>query len=156
MKILIISDSHGFTSRLEKILLLEHSADVILHLGDGGKNLDEFNDLVSSKPVYIVKGNCDYSVYDYPDRIISSVGNIRFYACHGHLLSVKESLLSLVYAARENKCKIAFFGHTHVPYYDMHEDISLFNPGSVLDGNYGIMQTYGDKFTLELKTLPKD
>lgn len=153
MKILILSDSHGFTNCLEEILKSERSADVIIHLGDGGSDLFDMTEYTAGKPVYQIKGNCDYSSFNFPLRLISYAENVKFFACHGHAYNVKTTLHSLFYAAKEQECKIALYGHTHIPNSEEYEGIILFNPGSVSNGKYGIMEVRKGSVTLTHKSL---
>lgn len=156
MKVLIISDSHGFTSGLRRIFEVEPDFDMLIHLGDGGANLDSFGEYIGNKPIYKIKGNCDLSIYDfgtndYPERLISWAGDIKFFACHGHLYGVKNGLTALYYAAKEQNCEVAFFGHTHIPYNEEYGNIRLFNPGTASKCQYGLMEVKGKNFTLEHK-----
>lgn len=153
MKILIISDSHGFTSMLKTILETERNCDMIIHLGDGGRDMFEMNELISGIPVYQLKGNCDMASYDFSEKFISYADNFKFFACHGHIYHVKSSLHSLFYAAKEYGCRFAFYGHTHIPSYEETEGIILFNPGSVSNGRYGVLITDKEKFTLENRKI---
>ena len=153
MKVLILSDSHGMTSRLEEILEKEKNADIILHLGDGGKDLMYMNGHTSGKIVYQIKGNCDSDLYGFPPKLISFIGDIKFIACHGHEYQVKNGLTTLFYAAKQHECQIAFYGHTHTAFHEKEDGIEFFNPGSVRDGKYGIMEASSGKFSLSLKHL---
>ncbi len=153
MKVLILSDSHGMTSVLEEILAKEKNFDIILHLGDGGKDLMGMTGFTYGKIVYQVKGNCDSSFYDFPPKLISFIGDIKFIACHGHEYQVKSSLTSLYYAAKEYDCAVAFYGHTHIAFHEKEDGIEFFNPGSVMNGRYGIMETSSGKIKLTLKNL---
>ena len=75
-----------------------------------------------------VKGNNDYGTDD-PEMRVVCYGNVQFFMTHGHRYHVKESYMYLDYAARENGCKVALFGHTHCPAMEQGE-ILLLNPGS--------------------------
>lgn len=153
MKILVISDSHGFMTELRNILKQERHCDVIMHLGDGGADMLSMSEFTAGKPVYQVKGNCDISAYNFPEKIISYIGNIKFIACHGHRFNVKTDPSALFYAAKENGCALALFGHTHVPFHEMYEDVELVNPGSVSNGNYCIIQTENDSISIIHQTI---
>lgn len=52
---------------------------------------------------------------------------------------VKFGLYNLEYEARRENCQIALFGHTHEPYTNYSDGIYLFNPGSIKDGFYGVI-----------------
>src|SRR5690554_5628715 len=111
MKVLILSDSHGWTSEVEEIIKRhEGEVDLIFHCGD--------SELSASSPVlknvYTVKGNCDFGV-DFPEQIVEEVNGLRFFVTHGHMLNVKKTEMNLIYKAKENEADIVCFGHTHVP-----------------------------------------
>ena len=152
MKVLILSDSHH-SSLLTEILKKERSCDVFLHLGDGAGDMLDTSEFTGCKPVYTIKGNCDAEAYNFPVRLTSYIGDIKFYACHGHTHNVKSALTSLYYAAKEAECAIAFFGHTHTAHNENYDGITLFNPGSVRNGCYGILQIDSNGFSLRHCTL---
>ena len=63
MRIVVLSDSHGFTGRLSTVLTVAEQSgpiDAILHLGDGYYDLKDLG--VDLPPVYHVAGNCDHFV----------------------------------------------------------------------------------------------
>ena len=63
-------------------------------------------------------------------RGVVSFGGVRLYLTHGHLERVKLTRSFLYERAREEKCDIAFYGHTHEP--DMVTGVPmLVNPGAV-------------------------
>lgn len=148
MKVLILSDSHR-SDILNDILKKEQNSDIFIHLGDGGSDMFDTGEFTAGKPVYNIKGNCDMASYNFPIRLISYLGSVKFYACHGHTHNVKEGLAALFYAAKEAECTVAFFGHTHKAHIEEYEGVTLFNPGSVMNGRYGIMEIKGDAFTLK-------
>ncbi len=152
MKVLIISDSHR-SQLLTDILKKERNADIILHLGDGSPDMLDTGEYTGGKPVYTLKGNCDLSSYNFPAKLISFAGKAKFFACHGHAYNVKEGLSALFYAAKEAECAFAFYGHTHIPHIEKYEDVTLFNPGAVMNGRYGIMEINGDSITLQHRSL---
>lgn len=153
MKILIISDSHGFTSMLRTIIEKENNCDMIIHLGDGSRDMSAVNDITAGKPICQLKGNCDILSCNFSDKFISFADDFKFFACHGHNYNVKISLHSLFYAAKEYDCRFAFYGHTHIPAQEESEGIILFNPGSVTNGCYGILITDKNDFTLENRKI---
>src|SRR5699024_9790785 len=42
------------------------------------------------------------------------LGGLNILLTHGHLLRVKENLMTIQYAAREKEAEVLLFGHTHV------------------------------------------
>ena len=150
MKAVIVSDSHGNTEILERILASEMNTDCIIHLGDGANDL---SGLTGRLPVYQLKGNCDPSFFSFPEKLITCIGRIKFFACHGHLLDVKYGLTKLYYSAKQDECRIALFGHTHIPFNEESDGIVFFNPGCAYKGSYGILETKGEAFSLKHKNI---
>ena len=64
---------------------------------------------------------------------------------HGHGQDVKYSDDKLSYSAGEQRCGIALFGHTHVPYAGYEGGVLLINPGALMDGRYGELTLDGDR-----------
>ncbi len=150
MKTVIVSDSHGNSRIIERILSAEPNTDCVIHLGDGA---DDLTGLTGTIPVYQIKGNNDPSFFNFPPKLITYIGNIKFFACHGHLLDVKYSLTKLYYAALQDECRIAFFGHTHIPFIAENDGITFFNPGCSYMGSYGVLETKGDMYTITHKNI---
>ena len=53
MKILIVSDTHGRHSNLDKVLELEPDINMLLHLGDV-ENGEDYIEAITKCPVYII------------------------------------------------------------------------------------------------------
>lgn len=142
MKALIVSDSHGWTKQLHKIIERhQNDVDIIFHCGDSELS----NTAPELEGVHVVQGNCDL-LGDFPTEIVKEVDGYRFFVCHGHLLNVKMTEMNLIYKARENEATIACFGHTHVPVAVMEDDLLIVNPGSIRQprrypvGTYAIIE----------------
>lgn len=139
MRILVLSDSHRHISNLFTAIENEPTAEIVYFLGDG---LNEAEDAVSvfkdKKFFILVRGNCDFGG-NTPFCDIRSIGNSKIYASHGAEENVKLSYVGIKRVAKENNCNIALFGHTHEKYYSYEEGLHLFNPGSIKDGNYGVI-----------------
>ncbi|MBQ9945338.1 MAG: metallophosphoesterase [Clostridia bacterium] len=148
MKILIISDTHGFSSLLEAVLKKERGCDAVIHLGDGGADMFAMREYINTKPFYQIKGNCDMQCYDFTLRVISFFDSVKFFACHGHTHNVKTDRLALYYAAKSEGCSLALYGHTHIPLTEEYDGVTVFNPGSISNGSYGILETEGKSFSL--------
>lgn len=129
MKVLVISDSHGNLDNVEKIMNRHKKFDLVIHLGDI-IGQDETLKSICGCPVKVVKGNCDY----YTENKITEVFELEhntIMATHGHHYSVDWGIDGLYYAAQENKCNIAMYGHTHIPEIFEQGDVTIINPGSV-------------------------
>ena len=138
MRLLVLSDSHGFTGRLGTILMkaeAEGPLDAILHLGDGYHDLSEFAGELP--PVYQVAGNCDLfhqdtlGVYDF--------SGARIVITHGHLQHVKSGTDQLLSLALQQGAAAVLYGHTHLQKMEWKGGILLLNPGAASSGRYAIL-----------------
>ena len=151
MKILVLSDSHGKYQNTFDIIYENADADVIIHLGDGVTDVDEAaRDVadvrhLNAARIYKVRGNCDM----FSNEAVTTFENIgghRFYVTHGYQQGVKSAAGrdALYVDARNNGLDVALFGHTHKALLEERDGVTLFNPGAVLKGQYGVI-TIDDK-----------
>ncbi|ARK23673.1 hypothetical protein SporoP37_02510 [Sporosarcina sp. P37] len=135
MKIIVLSDSHGDTSTVEEITSLP--ADAIFHCGD--------SELAANDPllegVHIVRGNCDHD-NNLPASVVQKVGDDTVLAVHGHEHDVKRSMLTLTYAAAEQRASIVLFGHSHLYGAELIDGTLFVNPGSTTQPRGGRQATY--------------
>ena len=137
MRILALSDSHRDYITLSRIVLLHPEADAIVFLGDGAEDMDELY-MPKPKQVVSVRGNCDFGSQLPLSEIFTFAGE-KIYCTHGHYEFVKYGLETLLEKTQACGAKIALYGHTHIQKYDYTENIHLFNPGSVHNGDYGLV-----------------
>ena len=133
LRILVMSDSHGRNENVELAIAQVREEigefQMLIHLGDVG-DAREIESL-AGVPCYIVRGNTDYDAKLLNANVIEAGGH-RIFATHGHLYQVDMRLDLLRFAALENDCDIAMYGHTHVPYLEEDpDDITILNPGSI-------------------------
>lgn len=133
LRILIMSDSHGRNENVELAIAQVREEigefQMLIHLGDVG-DAREIESL-AGVPCYIVRGNTDYDAKLLNTNVIEAGGH-RIFATHGHLYQVDLRLDLLRFAALENDCDIAMYGHTHVPYLEEDpDDVTILNPGSI-------------------------
>lgn len=136
MRLLVISDSHRKGAIVDRIIRQEKDAKHVFFLGD---NTDDIEDLVYCYPdrtFHIVSGNCDFLPV-YPRFDIAKVENVNIFYTHGHSYGVKYGLDALTEAAAKNDCKIALFGHTHIPYIGYKDGIHIVNCGSCSQSRQG-------------------
>ena len=155
MKLLILSDSHGYVFFVEQILRRERDAEVVIHLGDGGDDMMAMAEYTQNKAVYTCRGNCDSSVYGFPESVQLNLEGIPIFACHGHQFGVKFGMQKLYYAARERGAKLCLFGHTHEPYSDFDEDFFMVNPGPAASGHYAVAELKNGTVKTVNKSLGK-
>lgn len=136
MKILILSDSHGNVPVLKKIFTKEMPCDFIIHCGDGVDDIQHCD--TQNAAVLLVSGNMDLGkTSNYARSIITSVGNYKLLITHGDIQRAHQDYIELHEEGRRNTCSAVIFGHTHRPYIGSGNPV-LFNPGSALNGLYGL------------------
>lgn len=138
MRILVLSDSHGSTGNILEAIEKHSDAEVVVFLGDGESDFDNAEYFLRDKRVIGVAGNCDFRS-DKPFCEITTVGGKRIYCTHGHEERVKWGLGELISRARAEKADIVLYGHTHTPVNTYDDGLYIFNPGSLRDGSYGVI-----------------
>ena len=128
-KLLILSDSHGSTQAVRRILAAEKDAGAVIFLGDGLHDLELALTEAPKMRVYSVAGNCDFGALEPLDGLAAFDSVVIFYT-HGHMYGVKYDLDTLAEAAAARGAEVALFGHTHIPLEEQHGTVLLFNPGS--------------------------
>ena len=129
MRIVVISDSHGHGSVVDRIIRNESAADVVVFLGDVTGDVEDFTYEYTDKRFYIVSGNCDI-FSSFPYTTVAEVGGVKIFITHGHTLGVKGGTGALSIAARQADCRIALYGHTHVSNIKYEDGLYIVNPGS--------------------------
>lgn len=129
MKILIVSDSHGRHTYLDRIVEKVAPIDLLLHLGDleGG---EEHIRQIAPCQVEMVSGNNDYFTTIEREKVIE-IGKYRVFMTHGHRYHVYYELETIREAAAQRFADIVMFGHTHIPLLDQSLGITVINPGSI-------------------------
>jgi putative phosphoesterase len=128
MKILVISDSHGYIGKMQEVYETEEP-DVLFHLGDSELQFDWLRSFFDI-PIYCVRGNCDVDDTFKP-KLIAEVMGHRFFLTHGHRFGVKSDIEHLAYVAKEENCDVALYGHTHLPFFKEINGVTVANPGSL-------------------------
>lgn len=140
MKLLVFSDTHGVPLFMQEALQQHRTADAVIFLGDGMRNIPEMQALFPEMAFYAVRGNCDFD--GGPDKLVLDLDGARIFCTHGHLYNVKSGLYSVVCAAREEKANLLLFGHTHQS-LELYEDgLHIMNPGAIsgYPFSYGIVE----------------
>lgn len=128
-KVLVISDTHGRTEHLEKLLPLVQPIDQLIHLGDVGRDVD-YIEVLAGCPCCFVAGNNDY-YSDLPRERLIKLNAVPMFLTHGHYYYVNARKDFIRSAAVQRGARVALFGHTHVPYLEETDGILLANPGSL-------------------------
>ena len=161
MKILIVSDTHGYDTRFRKLFKLESPVDLVLHAGDFQGSEELYGMFTGLTPFLGVAGNNDFSGI-FPDTRIIPACDHQIFLAHGHQHHVHSTLQLLTEEASRRGADIALFGHTHRAEITEEDHILCINPGSLTyprGGNglptYVILTlTEGHRPDCEIRTLP--
>ena len=150
MKILVVSDTHGYNTNLFKLLEKEKPIDMLIHCGDSGDLSDYIEEFIDC-PVVMVRGNCD-GMSKLPAAALIALGGHKVFITHGHIYGARPSVPLMTDIAKENGADIVMYGHTHVPYLKKVFGVTVLNPGSISlprqeDGkkSYAIMTVADDE-----------
>ncbi|KEO84985.1 hypothetical protein EL26_00005 [Tumebacillus flagellatus] len=125
MRVLVLSDTHGRTDRIQQAVRQAGRFDLLVHAGDHA------DDVLESFPHAVaVCGNCDDPSLAAVEQEVDLLG-LKALVAHGHTLNVKTSPLPLLYRAAEAQADIAIYGHTHTPTLVEEEGRIFLNPGSL-------------------------
>lgn len=145
-RFLIFSDSHGYINNC--IHLIDSlKPDGIIHAGDILRDCDDLMSLYPELPMYCVCGNNDFSARFPLDLSVETEAG-KIFITHGHEYRVKYELgySTLIKKAKAEGAIMCVFGHTHLPYTEVKNGITLLNPGSIrYTGTYGVCEIDGGK-----------
>ncbi|MGN0408706.1 MAG: metallophosphoesterase [Bacteroides sp.] len=166
-KILIVSDTHGMSHNFEKMLEIEGTPDMILHLGDI-EGQEDYMTSIAGCDMKIVAGNND-SNKKLPRELLLTISGKRILMVHGTRIAsfdIEESCWKLRLLAKEKRADIVMFGHIHIPIISKGEswDAFVINPGSLTyprqqnrKPSYGVMLMQDNgKFECEIKYIEKN
>jgi len=118
MKIVVISDNHGDSEVITKIVNIHKDADLYLHCGDSQMNEDELY------PFITVKGNNDL-FKKFPLELYFDTPYGKLYMCHGNFIfGITPQLIE------KKECKIFLYGHIHRRRLQKFGDTYAVCPGS--------------------------
>ena len=97
----------------------------------------------------MVAGNNDYFSSLEREADFELAGK-KIFLCHGHHYGVSMGVERIREEGQSRKADIVMYGHTHKPYLDIREDITVLNPGSLAyprqfprDPSYMVMEIDG-------------
>ncbi len=131
MKILIVSDTHRRDDNLKLVIARNLPIDMLIHLGDAEGSDRLIPEWVNPEcRMEMVLGNNDFfSSLDREREII--IGEHKALLTHGHYYGVSMGPEGLADEAKSRGCDIAMFGHTHKPFFDQIDGVTMLNPGSL-------------------------
>jgi uncharacterized protein len=124
--------------------------DLIVHCGDmvDAMAIPLFEEIA---PLCAVAGNNDPSElhHRFGKRKVLEFGTVRIGVVHGHDGSGRSTLARVQNAFKGERVDAVLFGHSHIPYCELHDGVLYFNPGSPTDRrrqpefSYGIIRVTG-------------
>jgi len=155
MELLVISDTHGNLASALHAHSLSAQIDVVIHLGDGFSDADLMRELID-EPVISIAGNCDLGS-SAPRELLWECEGKRILLTHGDAYGVKSGLDRLRRRAQEVRADLVLFGHSHLATQELHSDIMLLNPGTMMDGallkSYAIVDVSAFGITARLRQI---
>ncbi|MBO6106341.1 MAG: metallophosphoesterase [Stomatobaculum sp.] len=131
MKILIVSDTHRKNENLKKVLDREPPFDMMIHLGDAeGSEVIYRKWLPVQTRLIVLKGNNDFFTVLESEKEVR-IGRSLCLLTHGHYYNVSLDTELLRKEAKARGFDVAMFGHTHRPFLETIDGVTLLNPGSL-------------------------
>ncbi len=150
MRVLIVSDTHGRHTSLDRALKEAGEIDMFIHLGDveGG---EDYIEAVVECEKHIIRGNNDFFSY-LPAEEEFWIGKKKVFITHGHSYYVSMETEQIREEGDARNADIIMFGHTHRPYFEERDGITVLNPGSLSfprqegrKSSYMILETDGEE-----------
>ena len=158
MKVLIVSDTHGYDDNLYEVIEKEKPIDMLVHCGDIEHSVKNYLSILDC-PIHVVGGNNDFML-GLPEIDRFDIDEHTVVLTHGHRHRVHFELTLLTYLAEENGADVVMFGHLHEPMIIEEDDITIINPGSLTyprqkggRPSYVVMTTNEDDTEYEIKYL---
>ena len=129
MKVLIVSDTHGYEGNMWQAIRREEPVDMFIHCGDIEHMPTELKQYFDC-PVYVVRGNNDFMLR-LPEVERFEIAGRRVVLTHGHRHNIYRNQDAMFYYGEENHADIVMFGHLHEPVIASSRGITIVNPGSI-------------------------
>lgn len=140
MKVVVISDSHGFSNNIYYVLSRHKDVNTVIFLGDGLRDIEKAQEWFPLHNFICVKGNNDF--YSAEDTVAyRHFEGTTVVMTHGHLYNVRYNRRELISHAEGVMANLALYGHTHRAddYTDEITGIRVINPGALCDGRYAVL-----------------
>ncbi len=129
MRVLIVSDTHGYHDNLNQVLDEIGKIDMFIHLGDIERSEHYIEGMVNC-PTHMVAGNNDFFTR-LPKEKEFQIGDHKVFITHGHNYYVSGGTSHLKREALKRHTDIVMYGHTHRPKIEQEEGVYIVNPGSL-------------------------
>lgn len=155
MKILVISDTHGYIDRAEQAIRRHKDIEAVIHLGDYFRDAQKLSDIFPEITFDYIYGNSDFMIGDTPSEKLLEFCGKRVFITHGHRYSVKWGCSKLYTKAREMNAQLLMFGHTHIPELVKMDGFYILNPGSISDPRGSSRESYAVVEINHSKIIPE-
>ena len=151
MRVLIVSDTHGRHTSLDRALKEAGDIDMFIHLGDveGG---EDYIEAVVECEKHMIRGNNDLFLLSSGGRRVLDRKGKKCFITHGHSYYVSMETEQIREEGAARNADIIMFGHTHRPYFEERDGITVLNPGSLSfprqegrKSSYMILETDGEE-----------
>ncbi|MGL6124931.1 MAG: metallophosphoesterase family protein [Metamycoplasmataceae bacterium] len=153
-KLIILSDTHGNTKIIDKILN-SNQYDIAIHAGD----YECDTNYMIKHFDYVVRGNNDFD--NTKSELYFEIEGLKFYLQHGHLIGSYSDLDNRIFMEEVIKkldVDVIIHGHTHVTkIVNLENNKFIINPGSTLiprggsEASYLLATVDNDKIDFEVK-----
>lgn len=156
MKVLVISDTHGYIYNAKKAIDRNPEIEMIIHLGDYYKDAVQLSQLYPNIKFEYVYGNCDFGIGAVCSEKTIEIEGKKIFITHGHRYSVKWDYNRILAQAEIENANVIMFGHTHVAVVDNNQNILIVNPGSISESrsnnpeSYAILEVEGDNINADI------
>ncbi len=142
MKVLVMSDTHGYIFNAKEAIDKHPDVEMVIHLGDYCRDAEQLSQLYPNIIFEYVYGNSDIAIgAESAEKTIVIEGNTIFMT-HGHRYSVKWDYNRIMAKADEENASVVLYGHTHIAVMDRVNNKLVINPGSVSESRSSRSESY--------------
>ncbi len=142
MKVLVMSDTHGYIFNAKEALDRHPEIEVVLHLGDYCRDASQLSQLYPNVRFEYVYGNCDIGIGSISAEKTIELDGITIFMTHGHKYSVKWDYNRILAKAQAENASVVLFGHTHIAVIDYVDNKLIINPGSMSESRSSKSESY--------------
>ncbi|HEX2925503.1 MAG TPA: metallophosphoesterase [Ruminiclostridium sp.] len=142
MKILVMSDTHGYLNNARRAIEKNPDIELVIHLGDYCRDVTQLTQLYPDKKFEYVYGNSDIGVGSIAAEKTLEIEGRRLFITHGHKYSVKWDLNRIMEKAEVENAQVVLYGHTHVSLVEEVNDCMVLNPGSITESRSNLPESY--------------
>ncbi len=142
MKVLVMSDTHGYIFNAKEALDRHPEIEVVLHLGDYCRDASQLSQLYPNVRFEYVYGNCDIGIGSISAEKTIELDGVTIFMTHGHKYSVKWDYNRILAKAQAENASVVLFGHTHIAVIDYVDNKLIINPGSMSESRSSKSESY--------------